>query len=42
MKQSAWVEWKGEYYYVGTDGVMLTSTTTPDGYKVDASGKWVK
>ena len=32
--------WIGEYY-VGSDGVMLTGTVTPDGYFVDSSGKWL-
>ena len=42
MAESSWIEWKGEYYYVGNDGVMLTDTITPDGYRVDAAGVWVK
>ena len=33
--------WIGDYY-LGADGVMLTSTVTPDGYSVDASGKWIR
>lgn len=28
------------YYYVGTDGVMLTNSKTPDGYSVDGNGVW--
>ena len=32
----------GLWYYMGSDGYMLTNTTTPDGYKVNASGVWVK
>lgn len=31
-------KWIGDYY-LGSDGAMLTSTVTPDGYRVDASGK---
>ncbi|MCD8223835.1 MAG: hypothetical protein LUC99_03130 [Clostridiales bacterium] len=30
----------GVWYFVGADGIMLTSTTTPDNYTVDAQGKW--
>lgn len=30
--------WKNNYY-LGKDGAMLVSTTTPDGYKVDGSGR---
>ena len=32
----------GLWYYMGSDGYMLTNTTTPDGYRVNASGVWVK
>ena len=34
-------EWVGDYY-LGNDGKMLTNTTTPDGYKVDKNGRWIK
>ena len=30
----------GLWYYMGTDGYMLTNTTTPDGYLVNADGVW--
>ena len=33
--------WIGNYY-LGADGAMLVSTSTPDGYYVDATGKWVE
>lgn len=32
----------GLWYYMGADGYMLTNTTTPDGYKVNAEGVWVQ
>ena len=32
----------GLWYYMGADGYMLTNTTTPDGYSVDADGVWVQ
>ena len=32
-------QWVGNYY-VGSDGVMLTNTWTPDGYWVDEDGEW--
>ena len=35
----AWIEVDGYWYYFGQDGNMLTNTTTPDGYKVDARGR---
>lgn len=31
--------WVG-YYYLGSDGIMLTSSYTPDGYYVGADGRW--
>ena len=31
--------WVGNYY-LGSDGAMLTSTTTPDGYYVGVDGAW--
>ena len=33
--------WVGDYY-LGSSGEMLVNTTTPDGYRVDASGKWIQ
>ena len=33
--------WIGNYY-LGVDGAMLVNTSTPDGYYVDATGKWVE
>lgn len=33
--------WVGNYY-LGADGAMLVSTSTPDGYYVDANGKWIE
>ena len=35
-----WVEDGGDWYYLGSDGVLLTNTTTPDGYPVDENGIW--
>lgn len=32
----------GLWYYMGADGYMLTDTTTPDGYYVNADGVWVE
>lgn len=32
----------GLWYYMGTDGYMLTNTTTPDGYTVNTDGVWVQ
>ncbi len=41
MAKNSWIEWKGKYYYVGSDGKMLTGTTTPDGYYVNWEGVWI-
>ena len=39
-----WIDGNGdgvsESYYFGPDGYMLTNTTTPDGYQVNADGAW--
>lgn len=42
MARNYWVESSGLWYYLGGDGIMLKNTTTPDGYKVNGSGVWVK
>lgn len=34
-------KWIDGTYYVGADGAMYVNATTPDGYKVDANGKWI-
>lgn len=33
-----WYLYNGQWYYMGADGYMLTNTTTPDGYWVNADG----
>ena len=38
MVKDSWVS----NYYVGSDGAMLVSTVTPDGYHVLESGEWVE
>ncbi len=35
-------ETSGKCYYLGSDGVMLTDTMTPDGYYVGLDGAWVE
>ena len=42
MQRSGWRLWKGKYYYLTASGLMATSTTTPDGYYVNADGVWVE
>ena len=37
--ESCWIDDK---YYVDENGVMLTNTTTPDGYQVDKNGVKIK
>lgn len=38
MYANRWVESGNSWYYLGSSGAMLTNTTTPDGYRVNASG----
>lgn len=42
MAKNCWIEDKGNWYYLGADGGMLIDTTTPDGYRVDENGAWIK
>ena len=42
MVANTWAQINGKWYYFTESGAMLANTTTPDGYKVDASGAWVK
>lgn len=42
MAKSRWIQTNGYWYYVGADGALYVNTTTPDGYKVDANGVWIK
>ena len=41
MNASAWLKYNGLWYYFGSDGKMLTNTTTPDGYVLNSDGVWV-
>lgn len=34
-------QWIDGQYYVGSDGLMLKDTHTPDGYYVGSDGKWI-
>ena len=42
MATRYWCLWKNKYYYLGSDGAMLTDCITPDGYRVDKDGVWIK
>ena len=37
---NSWKWINGRCYYFDSNGYMLASTTTPDGYTVDATGAW--
>lgn len=37
---TGWVQDDGKYYYLDSNGIMLTDTRTPDGYYVGADGVW--
>ena len=36
-----WEKIGDKYYYFDNNGLLLTNTTTPDGYKLDATGAWI-
>ena len=38
--QTGWIKENNNWYFLYDDGVMASDTVTPDGYKVDSSGKW--
>ena len=38
---SGWTPIDGAFYYFQSNGYILTNTTTPDGYTVDANGRMV-
>ncbi len=41
--KSGWRKINNKWYYFDTnDQALLTSTTTPDGYVVDANGEWIE
>lgn len=41
-RKTGWLQDGTKWYYLNQDGKMAANTTTPDGYKVDGSGAWVK
>lgn len=38
--KTGWIKDKDNWYFLYDNGVMASDTITPDGYKVDISGKW--
>lgn len=40
--KTGWIFWKNVWYYCSNSGDMLVNTTTPDGYRVDSNGAWVR
>jgi hypothetical protein len=40
IMQKGWVQSNNNWYYLYDNGEMAINTITPDGYKVDQSGKW--
>lgn len=42
MRKSKWILYNNLWYYLGSDGIMLRNTTTPDGYKVNNDGVWIQ
>lgn len=39
---TGWVQSGNDWYCMSPSGAMLSNTTTADGYRLDASGRWVK
>lgn len=42
MRKNGWIQDRGSWYYLSESGRMLTNAMTPDGYRVDAEGKWIE
>lgn len=42
VRKTGWVQVSGKWYFMDNDGKMVSGTTTPDGYNVDAAGVWVQ
>ncbi|WP_256972930.1 hypothetical protein [Clostridium botulinum] len=40
VMQEGWVQTNGNWYYLNDNREMVSNTITPNGYKVDQSGKW--
>lgn len=40
--QTGWLHQEDKWYFLKEDGSMAVNETTSDGYKVDASGNWMK
>ena len=40
--ETGWIQVDGKWYYLDESGALLINTTTPDGYKVNRDGVWVK
>lgn len=40
VMQKGWVQTNGDWYYLYENGEMASNIITPDGFKVDQSGKW--
>lgn len=38
---TGWINLNDKWYCLKADGSMYSNTTTPDGYKVNASGEWI-
>lgn len=42
MAFGQWIETSGLWYYVDANGSLFVNGTTPDGYRVDANGVWIR
>ena len=41
LQQNCWLQYRNQWYYLGSDGKMLTDSRTPDGYRVNREGVWI-
>lgn len=40
--QTGWFTVSGKWYYAYSSGALAVNTTTPDGYKVNYNGEWIR
>lgn len=40
--KNGWIQIDNKWYYLKSDGILLVSTITPDGYSVNDKGEWIQ
>ena len=40
--KTGWFTVSGKWYYAYNSGALAVNTITPDGYRVNTSGEWIR